>query len=74
VKASYVSESRYDYWRFVGASNSRSARAQSDPNRKIEFLKIAIDAYERTDRHAPAGKGREDTIQRLQRRLEAARK
>ncbi len=69
-----VSESRYDYWRFVGASSSRSARAQTDPSRKIEYLKIAIDAYERTDRHAPDGKGRKDTIQRLHRRLEAARK
>ncbi len=68
-----VSESRYDYWRFIGASSSRSARVQPDRAREIEHLEIAIDAYEHAHRHTPR-KSREDTIIRLQRRLEAAKK
>lgn len=69
-----VSESRFDYWRFVGASNSRAARAQTDPTREVEFLLKAIDAYKHAELHTPAGKSREDMVLRLQRRLQAAQR
>lgn len=69
-----VFETRYDYWRFVGAAAHRSAKATPDRALKVERLETALDAYLRADRHAPEGTSREKAIGVVTRALEKARR
>ena len=62
-----VSQSRYDYWRYLGATHYRSARAQATPTAMNTAIQSSIEAYTHAQEHAPAGKNHQDVLNTLRR-------
>ncbi|MEZ4462060.1 MAG: hypothetical protein R3E66_20540 [bacterium] len=60
-----VSQSRYDYWRLLGATHYRSARAQATPTAMNASIQSSIEAYTHAQDHAPAGKDHQDVLNTL---------